>query len=188
MKISSFQDSKWVQYMQNMFTQKLNNNEFSSVSICSFARERVFGFPTQMQCGCQPSSFRTTVLERNIYCCSSLMERWDMQYLKTRIFHTKNSLSSLLLGGPLPSGVPLWSPTTGEPWHLGGGKWSNCSQLPPWTCCLAQPPCPISGLQQHLHVLWWVWQPEWLTVYRNCANNQQLLCASVCKITAHNVS
>lgn len=77
-------------YMQNVFNQKMNNKEISffgidwgfSQTVCSFARERVCGFPTQMQCGRQPCSSRTTVLERNISCCSSLMERWDTQYLK----------------------------------------------------------------------------------------------------------
>lgn len=33
MKISSFRNSRWVQDVQNVFTQKLNNNEFSSVSL-----------------------------------------------------------------------------------------------------------------------------------------------------------
>lgn len=31
MKISSFLDSKWVKYMQNVFNQELNNKEFSSL-------------------------------------------------------------------------------------------------------------------------------------------------------------
>lgn len=45
----------------------------------SFFRVQVSGFLTQMLFGFQPYSFRTTVLGRNIYCYSSLMERLDIQ-------------------------------------------------------------------------------------------------------------
>lgn len=67
---------KLVQHMQVVFTFECLRL-LSPETICTFSRVQVCGFLTQMLFGFQPNSFRTTVLERNIYCYNSLMGRLD---------------------------------------------------------------------------------------------------------------
>lgn len=75
-----------------------------SQTVFSFAREQVCGFLTQMQFGYQPSSSGTTVLERNIYCYSSLMERLDItQYTYIIIKKYQCKCSSIMLNSTVLS-------------------------------------------------------------------------------------
>lgn len=77
--VSGFSASHRI-HLQLTFTQFC-----TPVTVCSFARGKLCGSLTQMQSGFQPSSSRTTGLEKNNCCCSSLMEMWGHAALTHRL-------------------------------------------------------------------------------------------------------